>query len=121
MDECEHFNIKSFGVFSNSTFPVHNSNDSRASICIEFKIAQTKIILHLPLWFLLLRQFFTSLIKKGRGNGPMKPWQPFRLAEKGANSIPHVREEISQIQLYFYHIIKALLIRRESFLFWLGR
>jgi len=26
---------------------------------------------------ILLHEFFTSLIKKGRGIGPMKPWQPF--------------------------------------------
>ena len=40
-----------------------------------------------------------QLIKKGRGNGPLKPWQPFRITrpKEGANSIPTSgREEISQ-------------------------
>ena len=55
--------------------------------------------------------FFNSLIKKGRGIGPMKPWQPFRRSsEKGANSNSKlILGEISQIhaQKYFYHIQSA--------------
>jgi len=48
----------------------------------------------------------------------LKPWQPIRIfLGKGANSIPIISGEISQIHSskYLYKILKAHLIYRVSF------
>jgi len=61
---------------------------------------------------------FILLIKKGRGNGPVKPWQPSGNG-KVPTPIPNVRKEISRIPAQNIFIIlksSSDLIRRAFFI-----